>query len=274
MSSAGRPPVKFEDPPVAETILGVQFAPLHKLTAPYQGLFWSKVRHRYPIQEVHPPLAPLAPEIFKGVVAIPTVKLELTSEPDARCWFIDETSTQLIQVQRDRFVRNWRKGAPPNDAYPSYELLRPKFEQDWNVFLSFLLEEDLGHADVDQCEVTYINHIELGVGGWNSLGELYRVLTIMGEPRPGAFLPPPEMFVLNTAFVMGNGLGRLHLSAQPAIRTQDRKQVLQMTLTARGTPKSPRTEDVLQWFDLGHEWIVQGFADLTAPEMHRVWRRL
>ncbi len=273
-NSTDRPEVHFENPPVAETVLGVQFAPLRKLTAPYQGLFWSKLRRRYPVQEVHPPLAPLAPEVFKGIVSMPTVRLELTAEPDARCWFIDESSTQLIQLQRDRFVRNWRKGAPPNDAYPRYQLLRPRFEQDWGLFLDFLIEEDLGRADVDLCEVTYINHIELGVGGWNVLGDIHRILTLMGEPAARSFLPQPEMFVVNTSFVMGRGQGRLHVVAQPAIRAQDRKQVLQLILTAKGSPKSPRTEDVLDWFDLGHEWIVQGFADLTAAEMQRIWRRL
>jgi uncharacterized protein (TIGR04255 family) len=272
--TANQGPVRFEFPPVAETVLGVQFAPIRKLTAPYQGLFWSKVRRRYPVQEVHPPLAPAPPEAFKGMVGIPGVRVEITTEPDARCWFIDETTTQLIQVQRDRFVRNWRKGLPPNDEYPTYERLRPRFEQDWGLFLDFLNEEDLGKAEVHQCEITYINHIELGTAGWDALGDMHKILTIMGEPLPRSFLPRPEMFVLNTSFVMGNGEGRLHVGLDPAIRALDRKQVVQLTLTARGTPKSPSTGDVLQWFDLGHEWVVQGFADLTAAEMQRIWRRL
>jgi hypothetical protein len=274
MSSTGRPPpVKFAAPPVAETILGVQFAPLRKLTAPYQGLFWNKVRRRYPVQEVHAPMAPMQREVFTGEVRIPTVSVQVTSEPDVRCWYIDQTGTQLIQIQRDRFVRNWRK-RPPHDAYPSYDDLRPRFEQDWGLFLDFLLEEELGQADVDLCEVTYINHVELGLGGWNALGDLHRVLAIVGEPRERTYLPRPEMFVMNSAFVMGEGLGRLHVSTQPAIRRHDRKQVLQLTLSARGTPRTARTEDILQWFDMGHEWIVQGFADITTPEMHQLWRRL
>jgi hypothetical protein len=151
--------------------------------------------------------------------------------------------------------------------------LRPRFEEDWGHFLDFLAEEDLGSAEVNQCEVTYINHIELGQG-WGSFGELYRVLTVLGQPAPRSFLPDPEMFVVNTRFVMGEHLGRLHVSAQPAIRGYDKKQVLQLTLTARGAPASSRMEDLLAWFDRGREWIVRGFADITAPEMHAIWRRV
>ena len=27
------------------------------------------------------------------------------------------------------------------------------------------------------------------------------------------------------------------------------------------------------WFDLAHEWITQGFADVTSPTMHTDWGR-
>jgi uncharacterized protein (TIGR04255 family) len=270
-SSASRPEVHFEAPPVAETILGVQFVPLRKLTLPYQGLFWSKVRRRYPRQEVHPPLPHTAQESFMGLVVQPSISLELTSEPDARCWFIDDSSTQLIQIQRDKFIRNWRKRPGAGEEYPRYDHLRPRFEQDWGLFVDFLADEDLGTPEVNQCEVTYVNHIELG-SGWDSLGELYRVLTVLGQPAPRSFLPEPEMFVVNTRFVMEEQMGRLHVSAQPAIRAHDRKQVLQLTLTARGAPAGSGIEHLLSWFDRGHDWIVNGFVDITAPQMQAIWR--
>jgi hypothetical protein len=40
-------PVDFENPPVIETLLSVQFVPLPNLTLPYIGLFWREVRDRY-----------------------------------------------------------------------------------------------------------------------------------------------------------------------------------------------------------------------------------
>jgi hypothetical protein len=268
-----RPRVHFERPPVTETILGVQFLPLRGLTLPYLGLFWGEVRADYPTQEVKPALPPVV-EDFSGVPGPEGgVGIQFVTEPDARCWFIDKTSTQLIQVQRDRFIRNWRKGQPPHDGYPRYDVLRPRFATDWTRFLAFLEREGLGRPEVNQCEVTYVNHIELGVG-WENLGEAHKVLAMLrGIEKPG-ILPEPEVVILNARYVMPARPGRLHVSAQPAVRRSDGKHVLQLTLTARGKPDSSAIADILRWFDEGHDWIVYGFVDVTTPAMHQIWGRL
>lgn len=264
------PAIDFLRPPVIETILGVQFSPLRRLTLPYLGLFWGTVRDRYPHQEVVPPLTPVTEEFGHPTPGKVEFSIGVSSEPEARCWFIDSTSTQLIQVQRDRFIRNWRKRPAPHDAYPRYRALRPDFERDWASFLSFLEREDLGVPDVNQCEVTYINHIELGLG-WTTLGEAHRVLTMLKPQDARRFLPEPENLALSIRYLMPDNRGRLHVAAQPAIRRADGQQVMQLTLTARGKPDSSRIEDLAAWFDRGHDWIVNGFRDLTTPEMHDVW---
>lgn len=89
--------VDFENPPVSETILGVQFLALRALTLPYIALFWADVRGQYPTHEVKPPLAPVIENINQPPAA-PQFGIAPSSEPDARFWFIDETATQLIQV--------------------------------------------------------------------------------------------------------------------------------------------------------------------------------
>jgi hypothetical protein len=72
---------------------------------------------------------------------------------------------------------------------------------------------------------------------------------------------------------MGDKKGRLHVNLQPVVRLDDRRPVLQLSLTARGTPESSRIEDILAWFDLGHEWVVSGFADFTKAALHDLWER-
>jgi uncharacterized protein (TIGR04255 family) len=263
--------VDFERPPVTETILGVQFVPLHGFTLPYMGLYWGEVRDRYPGQEVKPPLPPVMEDLSSAPQEA-RIGISLSSEPDARCWLIDETSTQLIQVQRDRFIRNWRKGQPPYDSYPRYTTLRPEFERDWTLFGQFLEREGLGVPEINQCEVTYINHIELGAG-WDSIGDAHRVLAILNSHDHQTFLPAPEMVTMNVRYLMPARRGRLHVATQPVVRRADGRQVLQLALTARGKPDSSRLEDVVAWFDQGHEWIVRGFVDLTTPAMHAIWGR-
>src|SRR5438874_10786963 len=103
----------FENPPVIETVLGVQFAPLSRFTVPYFGLYWQKIKHEYDHFEVYPPLASLIEEFGTAVPSRPPprqpqVSIELTNEPGIRCWFLDKSENNLIQVQQDRFVHNWK----------------------------------------------------------------------------------------------------------------------------------------------------------------------
>jgi hypothetical protein len=46
-----------------------------------------------------------------------------------------------------------------------------------------------------------------------------------------------------------------------------------MNLTARGRPDEESIEGALRFLDIGREWIVRGFAAVTTPEMHAIWRR-
>jgi uncharacterized protein (TIGR04255 family) len=258
----------FEGPPVIESLLGVQFVPVERFSAIQAGLFWNDIRSDYPTAESRPSLEPM-PEDF-GMKA-PRIGIQLVTEPDFRYWFIDNSSTQLIQIQKDRFIRNWRR-VRPNDLYPHYDTLRPKFEEDWQRFCAFLERERLGKPNVNQCEVTYVNHVPKGAG-WEKFGEVDKVVTLLSPTEARTFLPPPEIVHLNCRYLMGEKQGHLQVTIQPVLRQQDATEVLQLTLRARGRPASTDVADVLAWFDMGHEWIVRGFADLTTPDMHRAWRR-
>lgn len=261
---------KFRYPPVIETLLSVQFARLEKFSIPYFGLFWSEIRDAYPEQEVQPPVGQEV-EQFGQPPGPLTLNLALVQEPLARCWFISREGDQLIQVQRDRFIRNWRKPpeAPESREYPEYRVLRPRFEADWLKFVQFLEREGIGRPEVNQCEVTYVNHIPVGDGSFGKLDGMLRILAAPG----GGFLPEPEILSLDVRYVMHDKRGRLHVTLHPAIRRHDGERVIQLTLTARGRPASAAHADVMAWLDLGHDWVVSGFADLTTRSMHDQWER-
>lgn len=260
------PTPKFRNPPVVETVLGVQFAPLKLFSIPHFGLFWSTIRQDYPKQDMKPPLGNVTEEFAGSPVSEKKIGIRLSSEPEARCWFLNESGTELLQLQRDRFVRNWRK-VTGSEQYPSYDLLKPSFERDWGRLLEFLEQEKLGRPEVNQCEVTYINHLSVDAAGMGSFYRFARgVSTLAGE-----FLPEPETAELKVQYLMGDKRGRLHVAVQPRVRLNDRRPVLQLGLTARGVPASSQLEDILSWFDLGHEWVVQGFADFTQSE---TWGRI
>jgi uncharacterized protein (TIGR04255 family) len=146
------------------------------------------------------------------------------------------------------------------------------FSEEWTRFQDFLRENQIASPEVLQCEVTYVNHIEKG-SGWSSLAELSEVVAIVAPNRTTGFLPPPEVFLLDTRYVIPEEVGRLRVLIQPAIRNTDRKEVLQLTLTARGAPQDSSMEAVLTWLDLGRKWVVNGFVDLTTDKMQQLWKR-
>lgn len=264
--------INFERPPVVETVLGVQFSPIAGWGLPHFGLFWNRIRSEFPKFEVQPPLASQI-ETFELIPPQVLASIEFASGNEARCWYIGADSQHLVQVQHDRFLSNWRQGQSTR-PYPRYDdFVKPKFVTEWERFVGFLKDEELSTPDVVQCEVTYVNHIPQGEG-WESITDWDQVFTSCGSTRHLNFLPSAEAVRFSTRYRIPDDRGRVHVEAHHAIRISDQKYIIVFTLTARGKPKSTSLEDILSWFDLGREWIVRGFTDLTSEKMHKQWKRL
>jgi uncharacterized protein (TIGR04255 family) len=261
MPSATQRIVDFEHPPVAETALGVVFAPIAKWNLFHFGLFWQRVRQHYPMTEVRPAAGP-------GELRFSAAEgIDFNAFP-VRGLMIDSTGTQLIQVQRNAFIRNWRQ-TEQTAEYEHYENVRPLFERDWNTFSAFLQSESLGGAEVVQCEVTYINHLVRGTE-WDSFEDVSRIFRLWSGKSVGE-LRASQMVSFMTAFELPDNAGRLQVVVQPGLRKSDSKEIIQFTLTATGKPTGSGVSDILQWLDIGHVAVVTSFRDLTTPEMHKHW---
>jgi uncharacterized protein (TIGR04255 family) len=267
----------FLNPPLVETVLALQFEPIRGLTAAHLGLLWERLReHRQlPIIEEHPPLEPVI-ETFE----LPSAprRLEITIQerpPIPRSWFLNDQKTELVQVQADRFIHNWRKLQSP-EPYKRYEPIREAFMGEVVILQQFLKDERLGPLVLSQCEVTYLNHIEPS-GVWERHCQLDLVLQHWKSSSDGAFLPESEGINLQQRVVIqseeGRPLGRLHVVIEPAWKKIDRSPILTMNLTARGAPLGDGIEGAFAFFDLGRRWIVKAFTELTTPAMWRAWGR-
>lgn len=261
----------YNKPPVIETVLSIQFAPIQGLSIPHLGLYWAKIRQNYPHAEIRPPLGQTKEEFTSRTRKRADLGLEMVTEPSLRCWFTHSDMNQLIQVQKDRFIYNWKK-SKETETYPRYEKIKERCLLEWEYFIAFLHEEGLSRPEANQCEVTYVNHIEYEQG-WRTFGELNKVIAPWSGECSGKFLPAPESVGINASYVLRNNEGRLYISMEPVIRANDAKEVLQLTLTARGGPSSSTTEDIFRWLDLGREWVVEGFTDFTTTAFHNRWGR-
>jgi uncharacterized protein (TIGR04255 family) len=267
----------FAHPPVVEVVLGMQFEPLADLKMRHFGLLWRELFSRYPQTEDLPPLQQAVERFGAGPQVSDGPKIELSeSMPLPRCWYINDPGTQLVQVQRDRFVCNWKKQAR-EDEYPRYENIRDTFRREAEVFATFVERQSLGEINPNQCEVTYVNLIEPGPN-WSDPGELGQVLTVFDPRYSEPFLPEIEHAEIGLRYVIpGPGpedpVGRLRVNIRPVFRSHDGVPLFRLQMMARGQPLGEGLDGVVSFFNLGREWIVRGFAAITETEMHRVWGR-
>jgi uncharacterized protein (TIGR04255 family) len=235
------------------------------------GLLWERFRAKYPRSEEHPTI-----ESVMEFQNVPGVEVQVFREtaPPLRVWFVSENESDLVQVQRDRFIRNWRG---PGETYPRYERLRDLFREDYATFLRFLEEEGFAAPVPRQCEVTYVNQIVAGEG-WQHHGEAHMVFQACSLPDSTREPEPePEDFGFAVRYQIrekgASPVGRLHVTVSSAHRKKDQKPLFVMTLTARGMLQGRNTESIDAFFDLGRAWIVKRFAALTTTKMHEIWGR-
>ena len=228
---SGEPLPEFANPPVSEVALSVSFDPVDLLRVPQIGLLWhERFKERFPIVEEQPAAEPMREE-FTGP-ARPEFTISFDSGPPLpRLWFLSSDGTELVQIQRNWFARNWRKVAG-SESYPRYPHLLGAFVDDYSDFRSFLLEEKLGAPEVTQCEITYVNQVRVP-GEWSS-GDIHRVLRIFRSLPHDAFPHGPEHARLALAWLMkreGEPFGRLHCTMSPARLIDGNEPILVLTLT-------------------------------------------
>jgi len=269
---------EFDEPPVVEVAISLQFKTLESLRSPHFGLLWDAFRaDGYSRIEEHAELEP-AFEEFEASPA-PRVGIRVQTFDDAppppRIWFLNEPLNELIQVQRDRLIVNWRRGAQ-SEPYPRYVRIIKRFRSALSSFTEFTTTLKLGDIVPTQCEITYVNHIPSG-SGWSKHGELDRVVTTWENQYSDRYLGMPEDAGFQLRHRMtdesGKALGRLHVVVQSAYRSVDHHPIFVMNLTARGKPEPVDLNGVFRLFDHEHEWIVRGFTSITTKDMHKIWRR-
>jgi uncharacterized protein (TIGR04255 family) len=260
----------FSSPPVVETVVAVGFVPPPSFNVVQIGKFWDRYfsndlptiqeqpRYEMPLERLHDAL--LGSQIG----------FRLGTTPSPRLWFSGDGS-HLVQLQNDWLAYNWQKQGDA-EQYERYPSRRGRVVSALENLQRFLDEERLGRLTPTQCEVTYVNHVVLEPDDL-ALGRLGGTLGGVSESA-GTFLPLPEVSRYASSYLISRNaqpLGRLHLTAEPGRLPQNGQDIVVLTLTARGQALEPNLEGALAFCDLGREWIVKGFLDVTTPRMHKRW---
>ena len=204
-------------PPVIEVALSVAFQPIPDLGNIDLVRCWlERFRGAYPkVEEQSPFEMPI--EDVSTPASPQRVKVELIQSPvKTRFWLKDEGDAHLLQLQSSFFGRNWRKRAAAA-GYPRYPRLAKSFDEDLRTFQAFLSDSGYAPMSPTQVEVSYFNHVEVPTGK-SGLGWLLRTVN---DRLVGDFRERPTHTRYATQYLMtyaGKPVGRLHVSAEPAVR--------------------------------------------------------
>ena len=268
----------FRRPPLGEMVLALQFESLAQLDIRHVGLITERFQDQFPTFAVQPPLEPTL-ERFDRHHAVPTFSVQMRDVPlFPRMWLMDGKNVELVQIQPDRLMHNWRRVSDA-DEYPRYSQLRDAFARDWARLSDVLAELHLGVLQATQCEVSYVNHIEAGVpeGGY---ADPARVFTFLAPSVMHHGQADYEGVAFSSSGVAKSRgpddegiLARFFIELGSGSIARKNQLVYQLNLTVRGAPATRDLSGVLQFFDFAHERIVRGFCELTTPEMHKSWER-
>ena len=154
--------------------------------------------------------------------------------------------------------------------------MKKEFLRHFEQFMKFVADRELGGFEFKQCEVTYVNEIRAASEG---AGHAFVAdfLAPHGSTN-GEFLEAVESAEITYHYAMvrpgrGEPVGRLHAAASPRFRVDSMEPVYLLEMIARGQPLGAGLEGVVAFLDLGREYIVRGFADITTRRMHELWER-
>jgi uncharacterized protein (TIGR04255 family) len=261
----------YENPPIDEVAIGVQFPPISGMYDAHVGLYWQKIRGDYPRAESQPRVeSPIEAASLSASQPLVPIQFPMSVPTQGRTFLIAEEDDYLIQVQNTRFIQNWRRREA---AYEHFEEIWDLFESHYRTFKELLTNEGLAAPRVQQVEVTYINWIVdlppskfLKPATQSALSAYGRVLE-------------PEDLGLNARYRLDDGTGaveRLYVQGQAVVRASDPSvSGYQLALVHRAANATGLVdEEIRSYAYAGRTVIVNAFTDLTTPLAHEHWSRI
>jgi uncharacterized protein (TIGR04255 family) len=252
----------FDKPPVVETSLGFIFTKVPGWSVLHFGALWEHFRSKYPLTEFPPPILP--------TIVGPPITLEWSPSESMiplRALFTDASRTQLVQVQNDFFLHNWRKTDKTPD-YEHYDQMLPLFKQDWTTYLEFLTSHGLTRPVVSRCEMSYFNHIVRGQD-WQNFEDLPKLFRAWrGFEKSEVFT---NIEVAAFTIVQSVGRGKVQIAVSPGVRTVDGKEILQMNVTASATPTRSEDKELFEALGECHRIALKSFDSFVTDEALNKW---
>lgn len=258
----------FKRPPLNEVVLGVQFAVpsgFHQIRA---WEVWELFKTRFRVVQELPALEP-GFETFGPPQGIRFGFSLVAGQPQTRYWFLTDSGDELIQFQADRLLHNWRKVGDQRNEYPRFERMIEDYASELRTTDTYFRKSDPKGLQINQCEISYINHIYLDQDGLKTPQDWITFLTI-NEPTPEDYAASFRRILRAPD---GRPVGRLTCEASSGYNNQGRPLII-LQLTVRGAPGGSSVDAALDFLKNGRDKINFLFDEVTTESAQIRWERV
>ncbi len=251
--------IAFENPPVDEVVVSTYFSPPLDLGSEHIGLFWGKIRDEFPVVRQQPPV-----EIGQVVTANDRFQMP-------RYWFVAGNDINLIQIQKNAFMFNWRRR---EKEYPGFHRnIKPTFDKYYGLFSEFIRTEiRIAEPAVDLCELTYVNSLE-PCEFWTGPQDTASVIPSFSILTPDIDFSGSLGFNCNYAYKIAADLQiSIGIRVGPKVQ-QPEVPVLMFQIKASGRVGKIAKPGTDEWFERAHDAISRCFVSMTSPDIqNRFWK--
>lgn len=260
----------FANPPLKEVSFSIQFEPIEDIHIGYLGLLWNVFRDRYPIVQHADEIAHTIEKFGVLPREVPQQLKFLKQLPLPRVMYFSADKQFLIQIQKDRFILNWRNFDTDECEYPRYTTLKQRFLDELSIFNDFLNKNDLSSPQYNQVEFTYTNHID---SESHIAKEVFNDVIDESRYSPSLEL---ETFDIKLKHLLKKGndnIGRMYTSVDLGNRISDGSGVYILKFTTRTHPLEPSLSGAIEVMDIMRNEINNSFSAITTPKMHSLWNK-
>lgn len=243
--------VEFKHPPVNEVAISVFFNPhIANFRNEHVGLFWEKIKSAFPT-------------VQQQIPAYFDLRFDPNEvSPMPRYWFISGDQTNLIQLQKNAFMFNWRHRE--GHEYPRYqESVKPGFDKHYALFRQFVkTENDMPDLTLSACELTYVNSIEPG-DFWSGPQDTKNVIPSFAPIHIGSDPLEHSAFNYNYTYKLSEDL-QIKININSALQVHPNNvPVLIFEIKASNQIKGGTPEVPDEWFQRAHTAILACFLAMT-----------
>ena len=191
--------------------------------------------------------------------------------PMPRYWFIAADEINLIQIQKDAFMFNWRRR---EGKYPRFHSnIKPIFDKYYDLFSDFIQTEfSITELPISLCELTYVNVIE-SCDYWAGPQDTSKVIPSFSIIAPDIDDSAAKEFNCNYVCRSPSDL-QLNIGIRSGVKNQQKDApFLIFEIRAYGRFEQIVKQGTDKWFERAHNAIIRCFLNITNQDIqNQFWK--